>query len=82
MFQMINLFIKLHWLFPLFLKIYIYCNKERGKMGKILDFTKNLFLDVFASIRGFIYGFLVIGLAIVVISLIIYLFLFIQNIIW
>jgi hypothetical protein len=50
-------------------------------MGKILDFTKNLFLDVFASIRGFIYGFLVIGLAICIIGFVIYLFSTIKNLI-
>lgn len=48
-------------------------------MEKILGFTKNLYLDVFASIRGFIYGFLVIGLIICVIGIIVYLFLTIKN---
>lgn len=41
-------------------------------MKKLVDMTKNLFLDAFASIRGFIYGFLVISLAIGIIGVIFY----------
>ncbi|MEK3886326.1 hypothetical protein [Bacillus sp. FSL K6-3431] len=48
-------------------------------MEKLFDFTKNLFIDVFASIRGFVYGFLVISIAIGVIGIIIYMFLTIKN---
>ncbi|CAM4002107.1 hypothetical protein [Lederbergia lenta] len=48
-------------------------------MLKVIDFTKNLFADVFVSIRGFMYGFLVVSLGIGVIGVILYLFLTIRN---
>ncbi|MDX8367982.1 hypothetical protein [Cytobacillus sp. IB215665] len=50
-------------------------------MKKVLDFIKNMFLDVFASVSGFFYGFIVVSLGIVVITAIIYLFLFTKNLI-
>lgn len=48
---------------------------------KILDYTKNLFLDALASVRGFIYGFLVISLVICIIGIVIFLFLSLKNLI-
>lgn len=48
-------------------------------MGKIVDMTKNLFLDAFASIRGFIYGFLAISLAIGIIGIVFYAVAFIYS---
>ncbi|PUB13855.1 hypothetical protein C8K15_1066 [Paenisporosarcina sp. OV554] len=54
---------------------------RKEKTDKMLDFTKNLFLDAFASISGFIYGFLVIGVVIGIIGIIIYLFLTIKYLI-
>lgn len=48
-------------------------------MKYVLDFLENLFLDAFASIRGFLYGFLVISTAITIIVGMIYLFLTIKN---
>ena len=48
-------------------------------MEKLVDLTKNLFLDAFASIRGFLYGFLVISLAIGIIGVVFYVVAFIYN---
>lgn len=37
-------------------------------MNKVLDIFKNMFLDLFSMGRGFIYGFVMIGLVIVICS--------------
>jgi len=50
-------------------------------LERIADFTKNLFLDAFASVRGFIYGFSIICLVIALIVLSIYLVATIINLI-
>ncbi|QKS69849.1 hypothetical protein FLK61_23980 [Paenalkalicoccus suaedae] len=41
-------------------------------MNRVGDFFKDLFLDVFAVIKGFSYGFLVVGLAIVLVGALIF----------
>jgi hypothetical protein len=42
-------------------------------MTKVRNIINNLLLDVFSSVKGFFYGFIVIGLVIVVITGITYL---------
>ena len=39
---------------------------------RLIDDVKNMFLDIAAAVHGFFYGFLVIGIASVVIGMIIY----------
>ncbi|MBM7602455.1 hypothetical protein JOC75_000425 [Metabacillus crassostreae] len=50
-------------------------------MNKVLDIFKNMFLDLFSMGRGFVYGFVMIGLGIVICSALIYVFLFVRNLI-
>jgi hypothetical protein len=42
-------------------------------MTKVSNIISNLLLDVFSSVKGFFYGFIVIGLVIVLITGIVYL---------
>ncbi|WP_181444671.1 hypothetical protein [Bacillus sp. 03113] len=48
-------------------------------MSKVIDILKNMFLDLFSMGKGFVYGFLMVGLFIVVCSALIYGFLFLKN---
>ncbi|WP_175989185.1 hypothetical protein [Bacillus sp. Marseille-Q1617] len=50
-------------------------------MNAIQDFCKDLFLDVLAAIKGFLYGFIVIGLTIGMVGVLIYLFFYMKNVI-
>ena len=51
-------------------------------MGKLLGVINELFLDAFASIKGFVYGFFVTSLVIAAIGAAIYLLLLLRNLIW
>jgi hypothetical protein len=42
-------------------------------MANVMNMMSNLLLDVFSSVKGFFYGFIVIGLVIVIITGITYL---------
>jgi hypothetical protein len=50
-------------------------------MNAIQEFCRDLFLDVLAAIKGFLYGFIVFGLTIGMIGVMIYLFLYTKNVI-
>ncbi|MGR3764058.1 hypothetical protein [Rossellomorea sp. NS-SX7] len=50
-------------------------------MNAIQDFCKELFFDVLAAIKGFLYGVIVVGLTIGMIGVMIYLFLYLKNVI-
>ncbi|WP_176526084.1 hypothetical protein [Bacillus sp. AFS001701] len=51
-------------------------------MKKLLNIFKNMFLDIFSMGKGFIYGFLMIGLLVIVGSAIVYAVLLLKNIIF
>ncbi|MBP1942652.1 hypothetical protein J2Z26_002395 [Bacillus luteolus] len=51
-------------------------------MNKVFGIFKNMFLDLFSMVRGFIYGFVMVGLFIVICGALIYGFLFLKNLIF
>lgn len=51
-------------------------------MYKVLDTFKNIFLDLFSMGKGFTYGFLMAGLFIVIFSALIYVILFLKNLVF
>lgn len=51
-------------------------------MKKLLNVFKNMFLDIFSMGKGFIYGFLMIGLLVSIGSAIVYGVLLLKNIIF
>jgi hypothetical protein len=53
-----------------------------GFMYKVLDTFKNMFLDLFSMGKGFVYGFIMVGLFIVICSALIYVFLVLRNLIF
>ena len=55
---------------------------REGKSEGDFWFIKNIFLDVFSSVSGFIYGFVVTGLVILFGGGIIYLLLLLRNLIF
>ncbi|WP_226665214.1 hypothetical protein [Metabacillus litoralis] len=48
-------------------------------MRKIIDIFKNIFLDLFSMGKGFVYGFLMVGLFIITCAALIYGGLFLKN---
>jgi hypothetical protein len=48
---------------------------------KVIDTFKNMFLDLFSMGKGFVYGFLMVGLLIGVCTALLYGFLFLKNLI-
>ncbi len=48
-------------------------------MNKVLGIFKNMFLDLFSMGKGFVYGFVMVGLFIVICGALIYSFLFLKN---
>ncbi len=51
-------------------------------MSKVFDVFKNMFLDLFSMGKGFVYGFVMIGLFIIICGAIIYGILFLKNLIF
>ncbi|MFC0561381.1 hypothetical protein [Halalkalibacter alkalisediminis] len=51
-------------------------------MYKVVDTLKNMFLDLFSMSKGFIYGFIMVGLFIVICVALIYGFLVLKNLIF
>ena len=51
-------------------------------MNKVFGTFKNMFLDLFSMGKGFVYGFVVVGLFIVIGGALIYGFLFLKNLIF
>lgn len=51
-------------------------------MSKVIDIFKNMFLDLFAMGKGFVYGFVMVGLFILICAALIYGFLFLKNLIF
>ncbi|MGG0179122.1 hypothetical protein [Gottfriedia acidiceleris] len=49
-------------------------------MKKLLNVFKNMFLDIYSMGKGFIYGFLMIGLLVIIGSVIVYGVLLLKNI--
>lgn len=54
--------------------------KENG--GKLLESFRNMFLDLVSMGKGFVYGFVMVGLLIVVCSVLIYGFIILKNILF
>gem|GEM_PF-1942029 len=50
-------------------------------MQFIFNAIKNMFLDLFSMVRGFTYGFLMVGLFILVVGALIYGILYLKNIV-
>ncbi|WP_197282665.1 hypothetical protein [Bacillus sp. FJAT-18017] len=50
-------------------------------MSKVVDTFKNMFLDLFSMGKGFVYGFIMVGLFIGGCTALIYGFLFLKNLI-
>ncbi|MFA9555771.1 hypothetical protein ACERII_00485 [Evansella sp. AB-rgal1] len=48
-------------------------------LHKVFDGLKNMFLDLVAMGKGFIYGFVMVGLFITICSALIYVFFFLKN---
>ncbi|WP_186577167.1 hypothetical protein [Aquibacillus kalidii] len=48
-------------------------------MSKVMDIFKNMFLDLFSMGKGFVYGFVMVGLFIVACGAILYGVLFLRN---
>ncbi|WP_181884345.1 hypothetical protein [Neobacillus piezotolerans] len=51
-------------------------------MYAIVDFFKNLFLDVWAMVKGFIYGFLLFSVLIFLGGALLYGFLYLKNVVF
>ena len=51
-------------------------------MNKLLGAFKNMFLDLFAMGKGFIYGFVMVGLLVLIGIAILYGILFLKNIVF
>ncbi len=51
-------------------------------MSKLIHFIKDIVLDLLSMFKGFLYGFVMIGLFIVVCAALIYGILFLKNIIF
>jgi hypothetical protein len=51
-------------------------------MPKVIDILKNMFLDLFSMGKSFVYGFVIVGLFIVVCGVLLYGFLFLKNLIF
>jgi hypothetical protein len=51
-------------------------------MSKVIDILNNMVLDLFSMGKGFVYGFVMVGLFIVVFGALIYGFLFLKNLIF
>ncbi|MFC0275026.1 hypothetical protein ACFFIX_27405 [Metabacillus herbersteinensis] len=51
-------------------------------MSKVIDIFKNMFLDIFSMGKGFVYGFVMVGLFIVICAALIYGVLFLKNLIF
>ncbi|WP_407270267.1 hypothetical protein [Radiobacillus sp. PE A8.2] len=48
-------------------------------MSKLLSGFKNMFLDLFSMGKGFTYGFVMVGLFVVICGVLIYGFLYLRN---
>jgi hypothetical protein len=55
---------------------------RRVIMCKVIDTYKNMLLDLFSMGKGFIYGFVMVGLFIVIGGTLLYGFLFLKNLIY
>jgi hypothetical protein len=51
-------------------------------MSKVGNTLKNMILDLFSMGKGFVYGFVMVGLFIVVCTVLIYGFLYLRNLIF
>ncbi len=51
-------------------------------MHRVLEALKNMFLDLFSMGKGFVYGFVMIGLFIVIGGILLYAFLYIRNLLF
>ncbi|MFZ3579739.1 hypothetical protein [Virgibacillus sp. DJP39] len=51
-------------------------------MSKVLGTFKNMFLDLIAMGKGFVYGFVMVGLCIAICGALIYGFQFLKNLIY
>lgn len=55
----------------------------RGKtMNKVIDTFKNMFFDLFSMGKGFLYGFIMVSLFIVIIGVVLYGILYLKNFIF
>ncbi len=51
-------------------------------MNRVLETLKNMSLDLFSMGKGFVYGFVMIGLFIVIGGILLYAFLYIRNLLF
>ncbi|MBU8907513.1 hypothetical protein [Desertibacillus haloalkaliphilus] len=51
-------------------------------MVKIVDLIKNMFLDLLSMGKGFVYGFVMVGLFIVICGALLYAILYLKNVIF
>ena len=64
-------------------KIFVLVDYEGDEfMNKLLGTFKNMFLDLFAMGKGFIYGFVMVGLLVLIGIALLYGFLFLKNIVF
>ncbi|WP_322421751.1 hypothetical protein [Jeotgalibacillus haloalkalitolerans] len=51
-------------------------------MVKVVDTFKNMFLDLFSMGKGFVYGFVMVGLFIIICGVLIYGALYLKNVVF
>ena len=56
---------------------------DRGKnLNKLIDTLKNMFLDLFSMGRGFLYGFIMVGLFILIVGILLYGIFYLKNLLF